>query len=62
MSMNEAELKALSVCLAALADALKDRSRQASRYIEPIGRQAATIAAKVVARRGGASLDDCPVP
>ena len=35
---------------------------QASRYIEPISRQAATIAAKLVARRGGASLDDCPVP
>jgi rubredoxin-NAD+ reductase len=35
---------------------------QASRYIEPIGRQAATIAAKVVARRQGAGLDDCPVP
>lgn len=35
---------------------------QASRYIEPIGRQAATIAAKVLARRQGAGLDDCPVP
>ncbi len=35
---------------------------QASRYIEPIGRQAATIAAKVVARRQGAALDACPVP
>lgn len=35
---------------------------QASRYIEPIGRQAATIAAKVAARRQGAGLDACPVP
>lgn len=35
---------------------------QASRYIEPIGRQAATIAAKLVARRQGAALDDCPLP
>lgn len=35
---------------------------QASRYIEPIGRQAATIAAKVVARRQGAALDACPLP
>lgn len=35
---------------------------QASRYIEPIGRQAATIAAKIVARRQGAALDACPVP
>lgn len=35
---------------------------QASRYIEPIGRQAATIAAKIAARRQGAGLDDCPVP
>lgn len=34
---------------------------QSSRYIEPIGRQAATIAAKLVARRQGAGLDDCPV-
>jgi rubredoxin-NAD+ reductase len=34
---------------------------QASRYIEPIARQAATIAAKVVARRQGAGLDECPV-
>jgi rubredoxin-NAD+ reductase len=35
---------------------------QASRYIEPIGRQAATIAAKIAARRQGAPLDACPVP
>lgn len=35
---------------------------QASRYIEPIGRQAATIAAKIAARRQGAALDACPVP
>lgn len=35
---------------------------QASRYIEPIGRQAATIAAKLAARRQGAALDACPVP
>lgn len=35
---------------------------QASRYIEPIGRQAATIAAKIIARRQGAALDACPVP
>ncbi len=35
---------------------------QASRYIEPIGRQAATIAAKLVARRQGAGLDACPQP
>ena len=35
---------------------------QASRYIEPIGRQAATIAAKLVARRQGAGPDACPVP
>lgn len=35
---------------------------QASRYIEPIGRQAATLAAKIVARRQGAALDACPVP
>lgn len=35
---------------------------QASRYIEPIGRQAATIAAKVFARRQGAAIDTCPVP
>lgn len=35
---------------------------QASRYIEPIGRQAATIAAKIAARRQGANLDACPVP
>ena len=35
---------------------------QASRYIEPIGRQAATLAAKIVARRQGAGLDDCPLP
>lgn len=34
----------------------------ASRYIEPISRQAATIAAKLVARRQGAGLDSCPVP
>ena len=34
----------------------------ASRYIEPIGRQAATIAAKIIARRQGAALDACPVP
>lgn len=35
---------------------------QASRYIEPIARQAATIAAKIAARRQGAGLDACPVP
>jgi len=35
---------------------------QASRYIEPIGRQATTIAAKIAARRQGGALDDCPVP
>jgi rubredoxin-NAD+ reductase len=40
---------------------------QASRYIEPIGRQAQTIAAKLAARRlGGQSAanapDSCPVP
>lgn len=35
---------------------------QASRYIEPIARQAATIAAKIAARRRGAGLDACPVP
>jgi rubredoxin-NAD+ reductase len=35
---------------------------QASRYIEPIARQAATIAAKIAARRQGAALDACPVP
>ena len=34
---------------------------QASRYIEPILRQAKTIAAKLVARRQGAAQDDCPV-
>ncbi len=37
-------------------------SGQASRYIEPIGRQAATIAAKLAARRAGASESECPVP
>ncbi len=37
-------------------------SGQASRYIEPIGRQAATIAAKLAARRAGAPESDCPVP
>lgn len=35
---------------------------QASRYIEPIGRQALTIAAKLAARRAGAGTDACPVP
>lgn len=35
---------------------------QASRYIEPIGRQAATIAAKLAARRAGAPDTDCPLP
>lgn len=35
---------------------------QASRYIEPIHRQAATIAAKLIARRDGAGLEACPVP
>lgn len=35
---------------------------QASRYIEPIHRQAATIAAKLIARRDGADLEACPVP
>ena len=34
---------------------------QASRYIEPIGRQALTIAAKLAARRAGAGTDACPV-
>lgn len=33
-----------------------------SRYIEPIIRQANTIAAKLAARRQGAALDACPVP
>ena len=37
-------------------------SGQASRYIEPIGRQAATIAAKLAARRAGAPESVCPVP
>ena len=31
-------------------------------YIEPIGRQALTIAAKLAARRAGAGTDACPVP
>lgn len=35
---------------------------QASRYIEPIGRQALTIAAKLTARRAGAGTDACPLP
>ena len=35
---------------------------QASRYIEPIGRQAATIAAKLAVRRAGADTSACPVP
>lgn len=35
---------------------------QASRYIEPIGRQAATIAAKLAARRAGAEDSACPIP
>lgn len=35
---------------------------QASRYIEPIGRQAATIAAKLAARRAGAGDSACPIP
>lgn len=35
---------------------------QASRYIEPIGRQAATIAAKLAARRAGAAESACPLP
>lgn len=35
---------------------------QASRFIEPIGRQAATIAAKLAARARGAALSACPVP
>lgn len=34
----------------------------ASRYIEPIGRQAATIAAKLAARRAGAPDTECPLP
>ena len=37
-------------------------SGQASRYIEPIARQAATIAAKLAARRAGAPDTDCPLP
>lgn len=37
-------------------------SGQASRYIEPIGRQAATIAAKLAARHAGAPTDTCPLP
>lgn len=35
---------------------------QACRYIEPIARQAATIAAKFLARRQGADLEACPLP
>ena len=35
---------------------------QASRYIEPILRQANTLAAKLAARRAGADTDACPVP
>lgn len=35
---------------------------QACRYIEPITRQAATIAAKLAARLQGAGLDACPRP
>ena len=35
---------------------------QASRYIEPIGRQAATIAAKLAFRRAGGDTHACPVP
>ena len=35
---------------------------QVSRYIEPIGRQALTIATKLAARRAGAGTDACPVP
>jgi len=34
---------------------------QASRYIEPISRQAATIAAKLAARRRGAPATECPL-
>lgn len=34
----------------------------ASRYIEPIRRQAHTIAAKLAARRAGGTTDVCPVP
>lgn len=39
MSMNEAELKALSVRLAALADALEDRSHQAVQAVSTSGQQ-----------------------
>lgn len=35
---------------------------EACRYIEPIARQAGTIAAKIVARRQGADLTACPLP